>query len=48
MARALLALCYSAFWEFIRCTSRRTHHAYIHARWRIFQERRILQQFLKG
>ena len=48
MMRALLACFYLVFWKFTLLTSSKRHPTYPHIRWRIWEEKKILSNFLEG
>ena len=48
MMRAMSAALHWAWWRFVLMTCNPCHPAYLHAQWRLFQERETLRNFLKG
>jgi hypothetical protein len=48
MMRTLLAIADLAFWHFVLLTTNPSHEAYMHARWRVYQERERIKQWLDG
>jgi len=46
--RVIAALVYLNWWKLILQISNRNHQSYIHARWRIWQEKQLISNFLKG